>query len=318
MYHRVDPSSGLLALAELQEGVVSLEQAHGHGLGRNSIARLVREGRWSTVGRGIYHTAPGRPGWRGLAWAGVLVGGDDSRVGGSAAAHLHGLTDHPPAVVDIWVPRKLRDGDPWRFRRETSDVHSPRSVGGPPCLTVEDTVLDLAAELDEGPLVALLLTTVQTRRSTATRLREAAAGRRLLARRRLVADVLAEAEEGVESPLERAYLHLVERAHGLPRGRRNRPQPGLRRDVDYERYGLLVELDGRSHEGAGRHRDMRRDNRAAQSRRPTLRFGWLDVHGDPCLAAAQVAELLVAGGWPGLPTPCPRCRLLPDLAHLAA
>ncbi|WP_198671569.1 type IV toxin-antitoxin system AbiEi family antitoxin domain-containing protein [Desertihabitans aurantiacus] len=78
MYHRVDPS-GLLALAELQDGVVSLEQAHGHDLGRNSIARLVREGRWSTARRGIYHTAPGRPGWRGLAWAGVLVGGDDSR-----------------------------------------------------------------------------------------------------------------------------------------------------------------------------------------------------------------------------------------------
>ena len=49
-----------------------------------------------------------------------------------------------------------------------------------------------------------------------------------------------------------------------------------RTDVDYEEYGLLVELDGRrGHDGAGRFRDMNRDNRhvLGESRRCDMAGG---------------------------------------------
>ncbi|WP_197429858.1 hypothetical protein [Auraticoccus cholistanensis] len=70
----------------------------------------------------------------------------------------------------------------------------------------------------------------------------------------------------------------------------------------------MVELDGRFHEGAGRFRDMRRDNLAMLSGQRTLRFGWPDVTQRPCEAASQVATLLVDGGWGGLFRRCRRCR----------
>lgn len=74
----------------------------------------------------------------------------------------------------------------------------------------------------------------------------------------------------------------------------------------------MVELDGRlGHEGLGRFRDLRRDNAAAVSGEQTLRYGWFDVHGEQCRVAFQVAAVLSLRGWPGLPSRCQHCRLVP-------
>ncbi|MVA75336.1 hypothetical protein GC722_04730 [Auraticoccus sp. F435] len=240
VHARLDPGPQLADLAVLQAGVVSLEQARGHGLGRNSVARLVREGRWRPLGRGVYavHAAE-EPRWLGLAWAGVLVGGDGARLGGWAAAHLHGLAE-PPPELEVWLPRdsRVRGGvGPWRFRHERPGTHRTTRVGDPPRLGVEDTLLDLLAELTPDEAVALLIRAVQTRRTTPDRVRRAAAERPRLRHRRLIAEVLAEVSAGVESPLERRYLHDVERAHGLRAGQRQQRASGSVRDVVYLDHG---------------------------------------------------------------------------------
>lgn len=119
---------------------------------------------------------------------------------------------------------------------------------------------------------------------------------------------------GARSPravVELAYLRDVERAHGLPRGRRNRYRGNLRyrTDVDYDAYALLVELDGRlGHEGGGRFRDYRRDNAFALQALTTLRYGWFDVAELSCEVTNQVSTILRARGWSDLPTRCRRCR----------
>lgn len=72
----------------------------------------------------------------------------------------------------------------------------------------------------------------------------------------------------------------------------------------------VVELDGRTgHEGAGRFRDMSRDNRNTVRGRATLRYGWTDCRHHPCQTSRQVASTLVLLGWGGLANSCPRCRL---------
>ncbi len=77
----------------------------------------------------------------------------------------------------------------------------------------------------------------------------------------------------------------------------------------YEKYGLLVELDGRlGHEGMGRFRDMRRDNASTSDGLATLRYGKADVFGLPCEVAMEVAHNLVLRGWNGPPDRCDRCR----------
>jgi hypothetical protein len=100
--------------------MVTSSQAAVLGLGRHSLARLVRCGRRRRVGPSVIFGHDTEPPWTALAWAGVLLGGPEARVGGRAAAYLHGLCDEPPEQIVIMVPhqRQPTDRAPWTFHRE--------------------------------------------------------------------------------------------------------------------------------------------------------------------------------------------------------
>ena len=133
--------------------------------------------------------------------------------------------------------------------------------------------------------------------------------------RSLLQDILAEVQDGAASALELRYARDVERAHGLPRGSRNLPEAGpgghRYRDVRYEQFATVVELDGREgHPQEQAFRDLRRDNEVTLAGDRALRYGWRDVAGRPCQVAAQVGAILRTQGWTGHPRPCaPRCAL---------
>jgi hypothetical protein len=83
------------------------------------------------------------------------------------------------------------------------------------------------------------------------------------------------------------------------------------RDVEYDEFGVIVELDGRrGHIELGRFRDMCRDNVAVADGRLTLRYGAYDLYQRPCEIAAQVGQVLRARGWDGAVTRCAWCRLV--------
>lgn len=128
----------------------------------------------------------------------------------------------------------------------------------------------------------------------------------------MLESMLSDVTDGAQSPLELRHLRAVERAHGLPRGQRQRRVSGGRVvwvDVDYDRYTLRVELDGRiGHVGEGRFRDRHRDNRATAHGWATLRHGHADLFCDPCAVAAEQGRVLEDRGWKGQPRACgPRC-----------
>ena len=104
----------------------------------------------------------------------------------------------------------------------------------------------------------------------------------------------------------------MERPHGLPRGTRQQTNAaGHRRDVRYDRFATVVELDGRvNHEGMGRFRDMHRDNYATVTGETTLRYGHWDIHERACLVARQVGMVLSLRGWSGDLVTCINCRQL--------
>jgi hypothetical protein len=80
--------------------------------------------------------------------------------------------------------------------------------------------------------------------------------------------------------------------------------------VQYERYGFIVELDGRlgHEEESSVLRDHLRDNAAALQGRATLRYGWLAVAGCACVVAEQVGAMMRRGGWSGRVRACgPTC-----------
>ena len=281
------------------------------------IRRLLADGWWRALSRGIYHTSPAEPSWDGWAWSGLLIGGHGSRLGPRASGYLHGLLDNPPKPVDVLVPmgRSTRIDGPWQFSRERPGARTHRTVGALAHLCVEDTVLDLVGALGEGDVVGLVTRATQRRRTSPSAILRTMAERSRQPHRELLQHLLADVSEGVESPLELRYLRNVERPHALPRGNRQRRRLGLPyvSDVGYDEFCLLVELDGRKgHDGEGRFRDLDRDNRFALASWLTLRYGWFDVVNRPCQVAFQVASVLAQRGWAGIAQRCPSCRLAPD------
>ncbi|MGI3779301.1 MAG: type IV toxin-antitoxin system AbiEi family antitoxin domain-containing protein [Janthinobacterium lividum] len=312
------PRAELRSLALQQANVVSREQARALGVSDRVVARLVRQQHWRRVTPGIYLTADVEPTFLARAWAGVLIGGDSSRLGRLAAARLQGLADVDPRVVTVWVEhgRAVSERPGFEFLRERPDVRGRTTRGDPPRTNVEDTVLDLCSTAQPEDVVGWLTLAVERRRTTGRRLLRALAGRRRHPHRQLIEGLLADVEVGVRSPLEMTYLRDVERAHGLS-ALVTRQLPSLLhkavRDVCYTDFGVVVELDGRlGHDELGRFRDMNRDNLANLDGLLTLRYGAADLHGRPCAVAAQVARALHRRGWTGLATRCPRCLRVPD------
>jgi hypothetical protein len=315
VHSREQPTPGLRRLAYVQDGVLTREQALGLGLGRHALSRLLGEQQWQVLAPGVYLTTNGVASWRALAWAGVLIGGDDARLGGTAAGYLHGLTSIEPRPLLVLIPHRsrLRSRDHWSFQRERPGSRSSRATGNPPRLLVEDTVLDLCATGGADDAVTWLTAAVRDRLTTPARLVRALRGRARHPHRELLLGLLADVDTGVESYLELLYLRDVERSHGLPQGERQlRSVDGrIRSDVIYREQRVVVELDGLLfHDGMDRFRDMWRDNVATLDDWLTLRYGAWHLTHQPCEVGDQVADFLVRRGWTGLPTRCPRCRLV--------
>ncbi len=310
---REDPPPALLRLADAQHGMVSADQIGRIGFGRHAVARLVHEGRWQRLARGLLFTGPQDPTWTGLAWGGVLLGGDQSRLAGAAAGFLHGLIEGPPSRIDLFVPHgtTIADRPPWTFRQERSGVRG-RSVDQPPRTGAADTVLDLAETGTEGQVIDLVISAVQSGVATAPAIRRRLGLRHRHLHRRLIVTLLEETEEGIESTLERDYLRHVERPHGLPASEPQHLNAVLhRRDRYYKDFGVVAELDGQLAHRGRRFRDLHRDNIAAVLGETTVRFGFWDVHEVPCLIARQVGAVLARRGWLGVLVTCPRCTAIP-------
>jgi hypothetical protein len=187
-----------------------------------------------------------------------------------------------------------------------------RSVAqvSPPRIRIEAALLRVASRATtDDSTVAVLADACQDGRTTPSRLAAELAMIYRIPRRRLIEDVLADIAVGAMSALERRYLRHVERAHHLPRGIRQRRDPGACRDVEYPRWKVRVELDGRlGHEWTtDRWDDLDRDVDSATDGHLTVRIGWRQAL-QPCRIAERIATIRIARGWPGPPRPCgPGC-----------
>mgnify|MGYP000913829459 FL=1 len=310
MHKRLTPDARLPDLAAAQCGLISAEQAMALGLSRESVRRLVRQSHWTRLSRGVYDTTPGADGINKRIWAAALRAGDPCAVGGEAALLLYGLDRRVDRIV-IWTPDE-------RHPRSAPEVHLRRDHIGRlahrrdplPRIRAEDAVIDVAEHLRIENAAGLISEAVRRRVVTLRSLRRTVNGRARVRNRKLLLALIADLE-GIESTLEYVYRRDVERAHGLPKGARQRSASrGTRSDVLYDGFALLVELDGKAGhvDFESGFRDMHRDNAHALAAWTTLRYGSIDVRANPCLVARQVASALSAKGWSGTLTPCPSCR----------
>jgi len=303
-----------------QEGVVARRQLIHAGLTPGVARREVVARRWRRLHDGIYATFTGPVPDQAQVWAAVLRAGPGAAASHRTALWLWGVIDKRPEVIEVAIPqnRRVAGGKGLRLHRMRGLVTLTHPVAQPPRLRVESAVLAATHDAETaGTVVDLTLRATQRRLTTASRL---LAAQKIWPRHRwraLLIEILSEAQDGVASALELRYAQAVERAHGLPRGRRNSSDPrgtgvGNRyRDVHYEDFGLIVELDGReAHPIDEAFRDLHRDNAAVVANQRTLRYGWRDATVLSCEAAEQVIAVLKLQGWTGEPTRCgPSCRL---------
>jgi len=244
-----------------------------------AFARAVRRGDFVRVHPRVYVGHNGPLSWLERAWAAVLWAEPAGLWGTSAlrAFHRRDLTARDADPIHVLAGRARHLVAPPGVVVHRS-VHATQRVQAnlcPPRVRNDDTVVDLAES---------------------------------------ASDDLSAVAEGTCSVLEHGYLTMVERPHGLPVGRRQvsarRAGRAMWRDVQYEDWGCLVELDGRlGHTAAqDRDRDLDRDLDAAVTQElTTLRLGYGQVFGAGCRTAAKVAAVLNRRGWPGSVLRCPEC-----------
>jgi len=316
----------LAALLDRQSGLATRTQLADLGVTPAALRANVAARRWRRVLPAVYATHTGPLTRLGELWAAVLTCGDGAVLSHESAGEVDGLVEsRPGGLVHVTLPvsRRVNDRDGIRvhYLHRLPEARHPSRL--PPRLRIEDTVLGLTDASETGrEAMAWLLRACQRRLTTPEHLLAAMEVRKKMRWREALEGAAADALLGVQSLLEHRYIHRVEAAHGLPRGERQQrgELDGGRvwRDVRYRRFRTLAELDGRlGHEGAGRFRDMRRDNAATVEGIDTLRFGWLDVSDTGCEAAQQLVCVLRRNGWAGTPRSCSaECTIFGDTSMI--
>ena len=306
-------AEGLQQLLADQDGVVSWAQladvAEGH-----DVERMIRrrELRWVHARVYVDHTGPLTRSQR--EWAAVLYAGRSALCLESA---LPGNDDERPIHVAIDATRRVRDLPGVRIHRVVGLEQQVQWNLSPPRVRYEHTVLELAHRSDtERDAIRLLTDAAGSRRTTAKRLKLALAERKRTRRRAWLEMLLDDIEHGTCSVLEQGYLTRVERPHGLPAASRQVARRGPTgqeyRDLEYDEFGMAVELDGRTGHAGWDHegRDADRDLDDLATGRVTARVRWAQVFGRECRTAERVGPVLQSRGWSGCPTPCgPACVL---------
>ena len=297
---------------ELQDGVANRAQLTLGGYTPTDIRRAIRRREMQAAHRGVYVTHTGPLTWRQRAWAAVLYAEPAALCGPTVVEPR--LTDATDGPIHVAIDHSRRlDPPPGVVVHRIVGLTSQMFAGErPPRLKLEDNALLQAREAtSEIEVIGLLTDALGHRGVTTNAVRTALKRHPRLPRRSFVIDLLADADAGTSSVLEHGYLTRVERAHGLPIGRRQTarttPTGTEFRDVEYEAYGLVVELDGRlNHESwRSQGRDADRDlDDLALGGRATARLRWHQVFGTQCRTAARVAQILRSRGWQSTPFQC--------------
>lgn len=311
-----DQCNGLIMV---QAGVIGRDQAIDAGLSGASITTLLRTNRWQRLHFGVYATFTGAPSYDALLWAAVARAGPASMLSHITAAELFGLVQRsagrgPPIHITVPDEKHLSriHGVVVHRTRRTQYLRQPYLL--PPRTRAEVTVLNLVEAAETiGDAFSWICRATGKGLTNADRLRDEIGRRDNLRWRAAILEALEDVGQGVRSNLEHRYVRDVERAHGLPRARRQvRVVRGGRVCYLDNLYGegrVGVELDGVvAHPPGERWRDFRRDNAGVVDGIATLRYGWADVTGRPCEVAGQVAAVLHRRGWAGAVRPCgPAC-----------
>jgi Protein of unknown function (DUF559) len=229
------------AIAERQDGAISVAQLRGAGLGDGAIRHRVVRGRLHRFHHGVYAVGHPRLTARGRLWAAVLAcGGPDVAVLSyrSAAAVWDLLAS--PAKFDVTTLGGHRSTRAIRVHRtRTLRPADVTDNNGLPITIVARTLADLATTLDAHRLERVVHRAEQLRLLDAAALRTSSSR----ALRAALETLVANDPDITRSRLEERFLSLVSDA-GLPRPEVNVMLGPYEVDFLWRDRKLVVETDG--------------------------------------------------------------------------
>lgn len=308
----------LVELMRRDNGVATRRELKEIGVSSSALDGRLQSGEWKRVFKGVFLLFSSHPSFRQKLIAILKWSRGTAVFSHNTAAFLHGMLSDPPKVPEIVVGKDsgLTSNSLVTVRRRSGEIPSE---GTPPRTTLERTVVDLLNVVTtKAEALDVIIGAVQRGMRGSTFLADAATHKRLR-HREFTSQLLEVTDEGVESHLEYEYRRRVERAHGLPRGRRQEWElirgRWIRSDCRYEDFSVRAELDGElAHPGRATDPDIIRDNDVLLSRgEKTLRYRWPHVPNQPCLVAGQVGSALEAEGWSGRVRKCSPGCTAPDV-----
>lgn len=305
----------LAFLRDTQSGVLARRQLIELGCTDSDLDRMLRRRELRIVHPGVMvdHTGPltrTQRQWVAVlaVWPAALC--DESVVPGVTSAAIH---------VAIGLHRTVA---PFPGTRLHPTAHLQERVdwrAAPPRVKIDHAVINLMSRrIKEDDIAGAYAALAQACFSATTpaRIERVLGLRSRAAGRSLIGGMLSDVRSGACSVLERGYLHRVERPHGLPRGSRQHTSRTtgnkVDQDVRYDKYGVVVELDGRLiHDRPGSwDADARRDlAELAVADAVTARVTYGLVFGGQCETATWIGRILQRQGWPG---EIVRCQLCPQ------
>lgn len=226
--------------------------------------------------------------------AAVAAAGAGATAHGRTAAWWHGITDRPPVLVEVTVPRRRRAGVVSGVRVRRRDLHrnDVATFRQLQVTAVPLTVLEAAVAGPDGSELLDRALQQWVHLEMLCRVHERNLGRRGSAE---ATALLAAAADEASSRAERLLHRLLRRA-GIEGWRVGCRSLGYEIDVAFPARRLAVEVDGWAwHSGVDRFRwDRQRQNALVNAGWRVLRFTWHDLTARPEAVIAEIRAALAA------------------------
>ena len=274
--------------ARANGGIITTREAQALGMDRSVLARMVSEGVFTRLQRGVLALPGIDPAHApDLAAACRCLEAVVSHHSAGQLHHFEGMTMGPPTVT---VPHRLTNRFLGVYVHQSTDISDADvlSIEGLPVTSPERTIIDLAAGMSDGRLDFVLDRALSSGIVDLTKLSEVFSG---LGRRGKPGTTrvrrLIEQREGKYTPadsvLESRLVHLIH-VSGLPLPDSQFRPPWLvptngRVDFAYTERHLIIEADSRKWHLLMKsfEIDRHRDNQAQLAGWRILRFTWQDI-----------------------------------------
>lgn len=291
-------------VASRQSGIVSVHQALRSGLTRQEVEADVRARRWQRAGHQclVVHTGPLVR--EAVEWLAVLDSGPRACLDGASSLVRAGLKNFEVERVRVSVPRgvPVTRNELWDVRQTRRLRMDDLAEDSIPRTRSEVAAVRAALWARTDREAGLVVSMAVQQRVTTPQLMAAEMVRVRRDRRRLLLnELIIEVGGGAES-LGEIDVARECRERGLPEPSRQVKRQGRGSrwfvDVEWKRFGVIVEVDGIHHSWADQVvGDALRQNELAISGAVVLRLPLSGLRWAPDEFFGQIEAALVARGW---------------------